>query len=334
MRIFLAILIFSSTAISASAQSFYPIGSLQRINYIAQENRRKIDEHKRFDKKVPLEQQDVVIHWIKRVLVHSSWKKTGMPTAYVDLVFNESPPRYDMAAHKLLYTPRDPIDIHDRYFETDHFYVEGAKFFIKYEAMLTHIHQEYGVDPHIIAAIIGMESDYGNVKEEFAVINALYTKIIHSIEKKAKHLNYADMKNIRRKKIPWAVYDLAALLEITHKNQLHPHEIMGSYAGAFGKMQFMPYSYKHFFIDLNEDGIMLSKEDWGDVLQSVAQYLIKNGYSPAESSNFKERSKNYWSLVRYGGGSSLRARWYADIAIELRDKIMNLLDKQLVQTQT
>ncbi len=55
------------------------------------------------------------------------------------------------------------------------------------------------------------------------------------------------------------------------------HAWLGSYAGAFGLMQFMPSSANAFAVDCDGDG----RRDlcaWPDALGSAANYLLGNGY--------------------------------------------------------
>ena len=59
------------------------------------------------------------------------------------------------------------------------------------------------------------------------------------------------------------------------------HAWFGSYAGAFGLVQFMPSSANAFAVDFDGDGKRRLFE-WPDALGSAANYLARNGYRAGE----------------------------------------------------
>ena len=94
------------------------------------------------------------------------------------------------------------------------------------------------VDAVLILSIVGVESNFGRHKGKFTVFNSLYTQIA---------------KMPGRSK--WAQKELIAYLAFCYKDNIPPHSIKGSYAGAFGYGQFIPSSFNTYAIDGYSDGV-------------------------------------------------------------------------------
>ena len=157
--------------------------------------------------------------------------------------------------------------------------VAGVKFYSENKDLILKVSKKYGVDPFIILSIAGIESNYGKHYKGFTVFNSLYTQI-HEMPKRAK----------------WASKELASYLEYCFKDNVDPQSIEGSYAGAFGFGQFIPSSFNRYSVDFDNDGVR-RPHDWPDVLGSIANYLIKNGYIPGSSNYSKEGDiwKSVWA---------------------------------------
>ena len=57
---------------------------------------------------------------------------------------------------------------------------------------------------------------------------------------------------------------------------------MGSYAGAMGKPQFMPSSFRAYAVDATGDGKRDIWNNWADVAGSVANYFVEHGWRSGE----------------------------------------------------
>jgi len=175
--------------------------------------------------------------------------------------------------------------------------VAGVKFYIENKELIQRVVDQYKIDPFIIVSIAGIESNYGYHYKGFTVFNSLYTQI-HEMPKRAN----------------WATRELAAYLEYCFQDQIDPHVIKGSYAGAFGFGQFIPSSFTRFAVDFDEDGVR-RPHDWPDALASISNYLRRNGYIPS-STNYDKGGDIWKSVWAYNHADN-----YVMAVLELREKI-------------
>lgn len=131
----------------------------------------------------------------------------------------------------------------------------------KYASTLAAIEKQYGVSAHIVAAIWGMESQFGEKRGQIPVISSTATLAFEG----------------RR----GAFYEtqLLAALRILERGDVAPKKLTGSWAGAMGHTQFIPTSYQSFAVDFTGDGRRdVWGDDPGDALASTASYLARNGW--------------------------------------------------------
>jgi len=147
------------------------------------------------------------------------------------------------------------------------------------------VDQRFGVEKKILAGILRIESNFGDVKYEYRVFNGLYT--------------LATIKNSRS---DFFGRELANFLVICKNNHLDPLATMGSWAGAFGLFQFMPSSFLNFAIDGNGDG-KIDLFIFEDAVFSAANYLVRNGWKKDDEARIKKaifaynRCDNYVKAV-------------------------------------
>lgn len=136
----------------------------------------------------------------------------------------------------------------------------GRQRLAKYRALLDAVTAEYGVPPHVIVALWGIETDFGRLTGGFQVIPALAT-LAHDGRRSAF---------FRR--------ELLDALTIIDQGHISAGDMMGSWAGAMGQSQFMPSSFLRAAVDSNGDG---RKDIWNtraDVFASAANLLLDNGW--------------------------------------------------------
>jgi len=138
---------------------------------------------------------------------------------------------------------------------------EGAKFLGENLQILKQAQQKYGVPAEVITAILGVETRYGRYRGKYRVVDALATL----------GFDYP-----RRSK--FFLKELEAFLLLSREEGFDPLAISSSYAGAMGKPQFMPSSYRMYAIDFDGDGVRDLLDNSADAIGSIANYLSRHGW--------------------------------------------------------
>ena len=141
----------------------------------------------------------------------------------------------------------------------------GTSFWLENKSMLERIERETGVPVAMIVGIIGVETFYGRITGRDRVIDALVT-LAFEYPPRAKFFRS----------------ELVHFLILTREEELDATEPLGSYAGAMGRPQFMPSSFRAYAIDATGDGKRDIWNNWADVAGSVANYFGEHGWRTGE----------------------------------------------------
>lgn len=141
---------------------------------------------------------------------------------------------------------------------------EGVAFVKKHKKTFDRVEKKYAVPKEYIAAIIGIESAFGENVGKYPVFYTLTT--------------LAFEKNRRNK---FFKKQLLEFLKLSKTEKFNPKNVKGSYAGAIGLVQFMPSNYIPYGVDFNNDG-RITLQNPNDAIASVANYFIKNGWRKDE----------------------------------------------------
>jgi lytic murein transglycosylase len=123
----------------------------------------------------------------------------------------------------------------------------------------------YGVDAPTVAAVWGIESDYGRITGKRELLTSLATLACSE----RRQAFFRD--------------ELFALLQIVQRGDVDPSRLTGSWAGAFGQTQFMPSTYRRLAQDFDGDGRRDLIDSIPDALASTAHYLRRAGWRPGQT---------------------------------------------------
>jgi membrane-bound lytic murein transglycosylase B/dienelactone hydrolase len=192
-----------------------------------------------------------------------------------------------------------PYDQYRKLFINPESLAKGASFLAAHRGDLSAVEARFGVDAYLLAAHAGVETRFGSYTGKMPIGAALWT-IALKVPKRSD----------------WAVRELAELLIFATSEGEDAHGWSGSYAGAFGLVQFMPSSANAFAVDFDGDGKRRLFE-WPDALGSAANYLVRNGYRAGEP--FTPGSAIGRAVYAYNHSEN-----YVRVVLELRTELKAL----------
>ncbi|HXW39699.1 MAG TPA: lytic murein transglycosylase, partial [Xanthobacteraceae bacterium] len=140
----------------------------------------------------------------------------------------------------------------------------GRELLGQYAGVFAAVERAYGVDRHIVAAIWGVESNYGTLGGDRSVVRSTAT-----------------LACVGRRRDYFREEFLSAL-EILQRGDVKPDRLVGSWAGAFGPTQFMPTSFERYAVDFDGDGRRDVVDSVADVVASTANNLKTDGWARGE----------------------------------------------------
>lgn len=137
----------------------------------------------------------------------------------------------------------------------------------KNQSLFEAVGRRTGVDPYILGAIWGMETDYGAVLGNRKLIRP----IIRSL---------ATLVHQRRGRLKEDEADFIAALLLVQRNHAAPDRLVGSWAGAIGHLQVNPSNVIAHGSDGDGDGVVDLHNSLSDALATSAKFLLDLGYRP------------------------------------------------------
>lgn len=137
----------------------------------------------------------------------------------------------------------------------------GIAYWQEHQQVLQDAEEQYGVPAEIIVAIIGVETYYGRLTGKHPVFDSLVT-LGFDYPKRSKFF----------------LSELEHYLLLCREEGFEPTALLGSYAGAMGRGQFISSSYRRYAVDHDQDG---KRDLWGsdeDAIGSVANYFHEHGW--------------------------------------------------------
>jgi lytic murein transglycosylase len=136
----------------------------------------------------------------------------------------------------------------------------GRELLTEYASTFAAEERAYGVDRYIIAAIWGVESNYGTLGGDRSVLRSTATLAC-----------VGGRRDYFRE-------EFLSALDILQRGDIPPDRLVGSWAGAFGPTQFMPTTFKRYAVDFDGDGRRDVIDSVPDVIASTANNLKTDGW--------------------------------------------------------
>ena len=137
----------------------------------------------------------------------------------------------------------------------------GVEFWNTHKALLDRADQQLGLEPHMIIAIIGVETKFGANKGKHSVLESIAT-----FANRGSKLQFNQ---------------LPIFLKLVKQGDLSI-DAKGSYSGAMGIPQFISSSYRDFGIDFDEDNKVDLISNNADAIGSVANYFKEHYWQKGE----------------------------------------------------
>jgi len=204
-------------------------------------------ETKGFEKWLADVREQAVKHGISRETIETTLSKTTYLPEVMERYRNQPEFKLSLDEYLSRVVPESRVQL-------------ARKKLDSHRAIFDEVYRRIPVEPQVLTALWGIESDFGQIAGSFPVIDALAT------------LAYASSR------VEFYRRELFHALRILDKGHIPPYRMKGSWAGAMGQVQFMPSSFQAFAADYDGDGKVDIWDNLGDALFSAANYLSRSGW--------------------------------------------------------
>ncbi len=168
---------------------------------------------------------------------------------------------------------------------------DGRENIQRWASVLEQAEAKFGVDRFVIAAVWGVESDFGRQLGGRPLVRSLATGACAGRRQKF----FRD--------------ELIATLRILQSGDMPAEVLRGSWAGAFGQTQFMPTTYQRLAIDFDGDGKRDIVSSVPDALGSTANFLNKAGWVRGQPWGYEVRLPSGYSGISGRGNRQAITQW-------------------------
>lgn len=145
--------------------------------------------------------------------------------------------------------------------------VDGRAALAVYRPLFDRVSEEYGLDPYLLSAIWGMETNYAadhGSSHHFVPLVPELANVVYQ----------------RRPSVARDEAELIAALRIAQDQGFAPDELMGEWPGGIGHMQVLPSLVLALGQDGDGDGRVDVHNSLADALETAASFLQALGYEP------------------------------------------------------
>ncbi|NOR67690.1 MAG: lytic murein transglycosylase B [Woeseiaceae bacterium] len=191
-------------------------------------------------------------HDYDRAKLRDILSKAEMKRSMIDLISKLAEKTLSWAEYRPIFMTKERVNA-------------GATFWRENRDAFQKISASTGVPIEIIVSIIGVETYFGRITGGHRVLDALAT-LAFFYPPRAKFFRG----------------ELEQFLLLIREENMQPDNAFGSYAGAMGRPQFMPSSYRAYAVDSTGDGKRDIWNNWEDVAGSIANFLNAHGWKSGE----------------------------------------------------
>ncbi len=170
---------------------------------------------------------------------------------------------------------------------------DGRRKLAGHRDLLERIEAAYGVERHVLVALWGVETRFGERMGSRPLIRSLATVSC-----------FGRRQSFFRE-------ELMATLRILQEGDVPIEHLVGSWAGAFGHTQFMPTTFRRVAVDFDGDGRRDLVQSIPDALASSANYLAKAGWKRGETWGHEVRLPRKYKGPSGRGAKLAMAEWRA-----------------------
>jgi len=193
---------------------------------------------------------------IRAQVLSAGIKPDLVNAAFKGIAFDEKAVRFSRTQPEY----RTPIWDYMAFLVDDVRIADGGKMLRRHDKTLRAVERAYGVDRYVLAALWGVESDYGQDEGDFFLPHALPNVACGG------------------RKPGVFTTELIQALRIVASGDVRLQDLKSSWAGAFGQTQFMPSTYRRLAVDFDGDGRRDTIRSVPDALASAANFLKKAGW--------------------------------------------------------
>ena len=180
---------------------------------------------------------------------------------------------------------------------TDARIAKGRALLVQYADTFARAERAYGVSRYVIAAIWGVESNYGERVGDRPVLRS--TATLACVGRRQRY--FGD--------------ELLATLQILQHRDVPENRLVGSWAGAFGPTQFMPTAFLRYAVDFDGDGRRDVVNSVADLVASTANNLKKDGWQTGETWGYEVVVPADFDFLRAGNRRELTVREWQRLGI-------------------
>ncbi len=177
----------------------------------------------------------------------------------------------------------------------------GRELLAQYAPTFAAVERTYGVDKSIVAAIWGVESNYGTLGGDRPVLRS--TATLACVGRRQEFFRG----------------EFLAALEILQRGDIPPDRFVGSWAGAFGPTQFMPTSFLRYAVDFDGNGRRDVVDSVGDVIASTANNLKTDGWIRGQSWGYEVVLPQGFDYLLAGSARQMTVRQWQSLGVRRAD---------------